>query len=361
MLALATIPRPVESVGLDGVGTCAPNGYQFAFSGIGWIQGQADLRYGLNTPFNARAWIQQWTAVRDVDGSQLQMTEAWGEIVVTFEDLSGPPAALGRASCAQGFVQIDDRYRMNATDGNLANEMRGVLLHEVGHTLGLAHVGPDASSEGAFEALETCRSSAARQQAVVSSDDRAGYLFQNSGGNDGDVSPNPGFESGSYAWSAFGGMSVTIHTTGGRTGPQRVRLRQTISSAGSYQQWVRISDNNQRTVDAEVWVRALSGSPQFGRSYANVYFTARTYGPDGCGNYPSGRNERNITSTGTTTLISSRNVQAVSGSWREVQTTPAQLPADSGLVQLQLRNTQRYIASGTWASVYSDDVSIRLN
>lgn len=61
----------------DGTG-----GARFAMSGVGWIQGSADLRYGINTSFNVAAWLHTWSSALDHGGTHQVVTEATGDVTV---------------------------------------------------------------------------------------------------------------------------------------------------------------------------------------------------------------------------------------------------------------------------------------
>ena len=355
---LFSVRLPAGATGLEEAsgGNCSPGGLRYAFSGAGWIQGNSDLRYGTNTPFNAGAWAESWETVQDLDGFGPNMLEAFGDVVVTFEDLSG---IVGQASCSGGYVRIDDRYALDPQSTNLANEMRGVFRHELGHTMGLYHVGDTADQAGARETMNTCRSVADRRASIVSSDDWGSWLYHNSDQNDNDVLPNPGFEKDGAAWAQSGVIYVEHQASGGLTGPRRVRLRN--DGGGSYRSAMFISDNATSQVDGEMWIRALSSaSGQLGFVRITLYFTPRTFAPDACGNYASDRDENDVTGNGTTIFLATASLRAVSSGWLEVQTPSAGTSAGSGVLLVELSTTQRY-ASGSPASVYVDDVSVRAN
>lgn len=368
MLSVSSTSSPSDASGLDdpGGGNCHGIGgsLRYAFSGIGWVQvtGTApnqvtrDLRYGTNTPFNAVAWAESWEGTAlDLDGGGPNMQEAWGDVVITFTALSG----VGYSSCNGGFIQIDDRYRMNPTDGNLANEMRGVLRHELGHTMGLYHTGSAADQASGTETMATCNSANERSTSSVTSDEWGSWLFHNSDQDDNNVLPNPGFEKGGAAWAKVGGVFVQHYTTGARTGSRRVRLRN--DAPGDYRAAMFISDDSQRTINVEMWTKALSGLSQSGFVNVVVRFLPKYFGADGCGTYASGRNERSITSTGSWQTLTSYSRRAVSSSWRELQTTAVQAPSNSGIILIVVTTTQNYTSNSNPASIFIDDLSVRAN
>jgi hypothetical protein len=133
--------EPASAVSLHEHASCAfgpDNTFKYASSGPGWVQGNQDLRYGVNTPFNARGAIQAWAVATSVNGGTQGTQEALGDVVVTFEALNGDE---GLTSCAGGTLKLDTKYRDQPNNVTLASQMRGLLYHETGHALGLDHVG----------------------------------------------------------------------------------------------------------------------------------------------------------------------------------------------------------------------------
>lgn len=225
--------------------------------------------------------------------------------------------------------------------------------------MGLLHVGDDADQAGGIETMNTCRSAADRRASGITSDEWGSWLYHNSSQGDNDVLPNPGFEKGGAAWAKEGNIYVLERSTGGRSGPRNFRLRD--DAPGSFRSAMFVSDGARSDINVEIWVRALSGSSQSGSIRIQSYFIPRIFGPDGCGTYPSGRNENNTTSNGTARLLTSNSRKAVSSGWRQIQSASVEAPANSGIILIVVTTSQEYVSSGNPASVYIDDVSVRAN
>jgi hypothetical protein len=85
MVASTSVDAAAPRVSLQWMSTCGNGPLNYAFSGAGWIVGSPgqDLRYGSGgTPFNARAWIDEWRQAVGVNGDAQVTNEALGELTV---------------------------------------------------------------------------------------------------------------------------------------------------------------------------------------------------------------------------------------------------------------------------------------
>lgn len=328
----------------DGTG-----GARFAMSGVGWIQGSADLRYGINTSFNVAAWLHTWSSALDHGGTHQVVTEATGDVTVTFNNLSG--SLLGQASCSGGYLRLDDRYMQNPADGALAAETAHVAMHEFGHVLGLGHAGSGASHDSLVPLMATCLTQTTRRSTTtMSSDDRASWHLQNDGlTNFSGVLSNPGFEMGLFAWGASPGMTAWSTTSSPPHGTQRASIiGATVSER--LDTVVTLSGPGGNGLNLDILAREAASGVS-GNLYIDVYWREVTYGSPGTCSYPSGRNENSASVAGSWTHLGTK-VKALTTTWENVDWGPTITPTQSGYLMARVRSSA--LLNGNPASIHLD-------
>ncbi len=352
LVALAAPPS--NAVGHDTAsgGNCGTDGIlKLAYSGVGWVEGSIDRRYGTNTSFNARAAANRWEAVKSMNGSRtIDVVESFGEIVARWQDLPG--SRLGEASCSGGFIRMDNDLRAN-NSATLANRFHKTFVHEVGHTLGLSHASTDPRWDGKIPVMSTCitSSESSTQAGQVTQDDTSALLHKNGSVNN-QVNPNPGFERGAhYAWGSSG-TSVTTITSPKTGGSYAVRM----TTQGFYQTVVTLNDNANHTLLAAASFREVS--PSWGTAKIEIYTQELTYG-NGSSNcsWPTGRNEDDFVSSGPWTLRTYDWAYGSETSWTNLSTTGSPLvesPNMGSAALLRIHNQSVYQSNQQPSPIYVD-------
>lgn len=95
-----------------------------------------------------------------------------------------------------------------------------------------------------------------------------------------------------------------------------------------------------------------------GNVFIDVYFLPIGYGPDGCGEFPSGRNENDRVSIGGWQHLFTK-VQSLSTSWQSVNWGPGSTTTASGYLLVRVRSAA--LLNGSPASIHLDTAHLERN
>lgn len=337
--------------------------YPFYRSGTGWSadtpSGQASLWSGSLTPFSARDAVLLWNGFVAPNGLNVDATETSSTGVKII--WSSAPTGLGDANCTSTTKQIrlHPDMKVDPLSGAAAQRFEGIIIHEVGHTLQLDHVGRKAPLEGTTPAMADCLSPTQLEGVSMTTDDIAGFILHKGGNRN--VLPNGGFEMpGVWAWAPQN--VTTSQSTTRRTGSHSMRVRRTNTYA-ALQGGVLVSGPNPQILALDGYFRRDS-STQTGTVGIHLYWQDLTYPlPTGaqCDVWSSGRQENvDPDDGGLLPQLKRIDESAPNGSnWTYLSTTSFTASSSSGRAFVNLiPNLNNADGSAGW--VYFDDIRVEV-
>ncbi|MDQ3500146.1 MAG: hypothetical protein M3488_04095, partial [Actinomycetota bacterium] len=307
--------------------------FNYFFSDIGdaaWIP-------QLRSEVNAAADL--WEIEREYTGNSLVVLNeglsGWSLRLVDL--IGGDPTVQGRTICATKVIQI----RSDLT-GNL---LRDVASHEFGHALGFYHTGMFDSDDGRTPLMATCLDPPGTDVRSFSNDD-AGVIqkeLSNSGGAAGSLHANWGFERWSGNIPLYWTFSLTHSkvklTTGQQFGTAALGWKPLEDSAHVAQ---RVTLHRQaQTLTARASVNRQSPGTILGSVSVIIDWRRRDYAavePGSCaeGNYPTGRDQNEVTFLGEWAVLASGSFIPTT-TWVSMDFASAPMPSAGDAIDIRIR------------------------
>lgn len=321
--------------------------YHFVNSGsYTWTQARRD---------QVAAAIDGWEEVRNVTGEPLTVSNSTGStsVAIYFSD-----DALGNAD-SQCIINPSPvrQIRINSDYyNNMGSLLDSTVQHEVGHMLRLDHTGRYAPQEGGRGVMSICHSSYSTR--TITSDENAGVSLHFDGRNG---APNGGFERSDYAWAPQS-LSVTHQSTGGRTGPRRVRLLRT-GEFGAYKSAVMISGPNTQRIGVEGYVQRASSTQTSAAGiqlwWARVEYSSTVFNCGDSSTFSSGTDESTYKAPGPMTFYGDDATGPTSSGWIGLNTGGIDVSGKTGIAVVVL--IPNFLNSnGSYGYVYYDDIEIKV-
>ena len=307
--------------------------FNYAFSNNGDAAWNAQQRNLVNAAANL------WELEREYLGNPLAILNegAGGWTLRLLDEVLDDPDVLGFANCANRIIDI----RSDLT----GNELQDVVGHELGHALGLHHVGDQDSAEGNVPIMATCLAPGSTDR--LFSNDDAGAIqkeLSNPGGAAGSLHANWGFERWSNQntptyWTFFLTHSKLQLTTGQQFGTAALGWKPFEDSAHVAQ---RVTLHRQaQTLTARASVNRQSPGTILGSVSVIIDWRRRDYAavePGSCaeGNYPTGRDQNEVTFLGEWAVLASGSFIPTT-TWVSMDFASAPMPSAGDAIDIRIR------------------------
>lgn len=334
VVLLSAVPQSGSGYELDPLGDdfCGDGEFNYEFSDEGDEPWTTQLRLVVNAAANL------WELEQEYLGTNLVTLDEGGSATWTIllnDVILEDPDVNGSTECDNRIIRLNDDLT--------GNQLQDVAAHELGHALGLQHVGDGDSADHEVPIMATCLNPGSTERSFSNDDAAAIQKEWAVVGLPGTLHANWGFERWQDAttptyWSFFLNNSRTKIVSGHEFGDAALGW-QPLALSGHMAQTVTV---HRESVDltARASIRRQYGGTITGAVTVFIEWKQRDYGADPECDWPTGMDENTVTFTtpGWNHLTSDTYVPTTS--WVNLDFLPeVEMPDTGDAIAIRIRIT----------------------